>query len=322
MMSLIVQKFGGSSVRDAARLQRVAEIIQETRAAGNDVVAVLSAQGDTTDHLIEKARELSPSPPAREMDMLLSTGEQASAALCAIALHARGAAAVSLNGWQAGIRTDDNYDNAGIREIDAARIRRECAAGNIVLVAGFQGADACGNVTTLGRGGSDTSAVALSAALHASLCQIYTDVDGIYTTDPRICPQARHLERISCRHMLLLAQHGAQVMHGRSMEIAARSTVPIEVRSCRRGSRVTRITEEDDGLPALALSRGEKLARITAVGSGFPSVRAMQTAVEALEAAGLTVCGVEEGEEFFSLFVPPQDAEAALCVLHEVLVEA
>ena len=196
-MKLIVQKFGGSSVRDAQRIRNVAGIIADTYRAGNQVLVVLSAQGDTTDDLIEKAREINPRASKREMDMLLSTGEQISIALCAMALEGMGLPVVSLTGWQVGIHTSSAYGSARIKTIDQERVRQELDKNKIVLVAGFQGVNRFGDVTTLGRGGSDTSAVALAAAFHADLCQIYTDVDGVYTTDPRLVPDARKLQERS-----------------------------------------------------------------------------------------------------------------------------
>ena len=183
-MGLIVQKFGGTSVANAERLRNVARIITETYKAGNDVVAVLSAQGDTTDELLEKAAEINPRASKREMDMLLSTGEQVSIALCAMAIEAMGYPVISLTGWQVGMKTNRNYGDARITRIDKDRIVSELGQRRIVLVAGFQGINRFDDVTTLGRGGSDTSAVALAAVLHADLCQIYTDVDGVYTADP------------------------------------------------------------------------------------------------------------------------------------------
>ena len=205
-MSLIVQKFGGSSVRDAQRIRNVAGIIADTYRAGNQVMVVLSAQGDTTDDLIEKAREINPRASKREMDMLLSTGEQISIALCAMALEDMGLPVVSLAAWQVGIQTTSAYSDARIKKIDPERIQRELDKNKIVLVAGFQGVNRFGDVTTLGRGGSDTSAVALAAAFDADLCQIFTDVDGVYTTDPRVCSNARKLEAITYDEMLELAK--------------------------------------------------------------------------------------------------------------------
>ena len=234
-MKLIVQKFGGSSVRDAQRIRNVAGIIADTYRAGNQVLVVLSAQGDTTDDLIEKAREINPRASKREMDMLLSTGEQISIALCAMALEGMGLPVVSLTGWQVGIHTSSAYGSARIKTIDQERVRQELDKNKIVLVAGFQGVNRFGDVTTLGRGGSDTSAVALAAAFHADLCQIYTDVDGVYTTDPRLVPDARKLQEITYDEMLELASQGAQVLHNRSVELAKKYQVNLEVLSSQIG---------------------------------------------------------------------------------------
>lgn len=197
-MGLIVQKFGGSSVRDRERLLRAMRIVRRTWEQGDDVVVVLSAQGDTTDALLARARELTEEPPLRELDALLATGETASVALGAIALASLGVSAVSLSGWQVPVGTDGTHGGANVRSVGAERIRQELAQRRVVLAAGFQGVDAAGDVTTLGRGGSDTSAVALAAFLGAERCIIYTDVDGVYTTDPRVCPTARRLAAVSC----------------------------------------------------------------------------------------------------------------------------
>ena len=228
-MSLIVQKFGGTSVRDAKRIRNVAGIIAETYLAGNDVIVVLSAQGDTTDDLIAKAEEINPHASKREMDMLLSTGEQISVALCAMALEAMGLPCISLAAWQVGIQSTSVHSDARIKKIDTERIQSELDQHRIVIVTGFQGVDRNGDVTTLGRGGSDTSAVALAAAFRADLCQIYTDVDGVYTTDPRIVPSARKLDEITYDEMLELASQGAQVLHNRSVELAKKFRVNLEV---------------------------------------------------------------------------------------------
>ena len=217
-MALIVQKFGGTSVADTTKILAAArKAIRETR-AGNQVVMVVSAMGKQTDHLIGLAKEISARPNTREMDMLMSTGEQVTIALMAIALESLGHKAVSFTGAQIGIRTDATYSKARIRSISTDRMRRALDEGKIVIAAGFQGVDDDLNITTLGRGGSDTTAVALAAALKADRCDIYTDVDGVYTTDPRIVPDARKLERISYDEMLELASMGAGVMHSRSIE--------------------------------------------------------------------------------------------------------
>ena len=242
-MSLIVQKFGGSSVRDAQRIRNVAGIIAETYLKGNDVMVVLSAQGDTTDDLIAKAAEINPNASKREMDMLLATGEQISVALCAMALQAMGLPCISLTAWQVGIHSKGVHSDARIKKIDTERIRSELDQRRIVIVTGFQGLDRKGDITTLGRGGSDTSAVALAAAFHADLCQIYTDVDGVYTTDPRIVPTARKLDEISYDEMLELASQGAQVLHNRSVELAKKFRVNMEVVSSLERKPGTKIKE-------------------------------------------------------------------------------
>ena len=243
-MGLIVQKFGGTSVADTERLRNVARIITDTYKAGNQVVVVLSAQGDTTDDLIEKAKEINPEGSNREMDMLLSTGEQISVALCAMAIEALGYPVVSLTGWQAGILTDTAAKNARIKKIDTERLEAELDQKRIVIVTGFQGVDRNQNITTLGRGGSDTSAVALAAALEADLCQIYTDVDGVYTADPRKVPKARKLKEITYDEMLDLATLGAGVLHNRSVEMAKKYGVPLVVRSSLNNSEGTVVKEE------------------------------------------------------------------------------
>jgi aspartate kinase len=230
-MALIVQKFGGSSVADTERIFRVAGIIAETYNRGNDVIVVLSAQGDTTDDLIAKAAEINERPSKREMDMLLSTGEQISIALMAMALEKMKLPVVSLTGWQVGIETNTDYGNARIKRIGVERIRQELDKRRIVLVAGFQGINRLGDITTLGRGGSDTTAVAIAATMHADICQIFTDVEGVYTADPRKVPGARKLEEITYDEMLELASLGAQVLHNRSVEMAKRYGVQIEVLS-------------------------------------------------------------------------------------------
>ena len=230
-MSLIVQKFGGSSVANAERVFNVADIITSTYKAGNQVIVVVSAQGDTTDDLIAKAKEINPNPSKREMDMLLSTGEQISISLLAMAIEKLGFPVVSLTGWQVGVHTDSKYSSARIRRIEQERVQMELDKNNIVIVAGFQGINKYGDITTLGRGGSDTSAVALAAAMHADLCEIYTDVDGVYTTDPRIVPNASKLDEITFDEMLELASLGANVLHNRSVELGKKYNVNICVRS-------------------------------------------------------------------------------------------
>ena len=230
-MNLIVQKFGGTSVADVDHIRNVARIITDTYAKGNAVIAVVSAQGDTTDELIQKAAEITEKPSSREMDVLLSTGEQISMSLLAMAIEELGYPVISLTGWQAGFLTESNHRNARIKRIDTERLQNELDKKNIVIVAGFQGMNRYDDITTLGRGGSDTSAVAIAAALKADKCEIYTDVDGIYTTDPRIVPDAHKLEEITYDEMLELATCGANVLHNRSVEMAKKYSVRLEVRS-------------------------------------------------------------------------------------------
>ena len=267
-MALIVQKFGGSSVANADRVRNVARIITETYKKGNSVVVVLSAQGDTTDDLIAKAQELNPNASKREMDMLLSTGEQISIALCAMTIEGMGYQVVSLTGWQAGMNTDSAYSNARIKRIQTERIQTELDKNKIVLVAGFQGINKYGDITTLGRGGSDTSAVALAAVLHADLCQIYTDVDGVYTTDPRLVPDARKLQEITYDEMLELASQGAQVLHNRSVELAKKYQVNLEVLSSlerKPGTKVKEVAKMEKTNIA-GVAKDTSIARIALVG--------------------------------------------------------
>ena len=268
-MSLIVQKFGGSSVADADRIRNVARIITETYRKGHSVVAVLSAQGDTTDDLIEKAKEINPSASKREMDMLLATGEQISISLCAMAIERMGYQAVSLTGWQAGMLTDSSYSSARIKRIRTERIQKELDKKKIVLVAGFQGINKYDDITTLGRGGSDTSAVALAAALHADLCQIYTDVDGVYTADPRHVTGARKLEEITFDEMLELASLGAQVLHNRSVEMAKRYNVNMEVLSSfsgKPGTKVKEVVKTMEKIHVSGVAKDKNVARLALVG--------------------------------------------------------
>ena len=268
-MSLIVQKFGGTSVANADRLRNVARIITETYRRGHSVVAVLSAQGDTTDDLIEKANEINPHASKREMDMLLSTGEQISISLCAMAIEAMGYQVISLTGWQAGMLTNSAYSAARIKRIQTERIQKELDKKKIVLVAGFQGINKYDDITTLGRGGSDTSAVALAAALHADLCQIYTDVDGVYTADPRYVKGARKLEEITFDEMLELASLGAQVLHNRSVEMAKRYNVNLEVLSSLTGNPGTKVKEVVKTMEKTHVSgvaKDKNVARLALVG--------------------------------------------------------
>ncbi|MBR6736230.1 MAG: aspartate kinase [Oscillospiraceae bacterium] len=243
-MQLIVQKFGGTSVADAARVENVANIITKTYDQGYNVIAVVSAQGKFTDVLVDKATEINQKASRREMDMLLSAGEQISVALLAMAIEKRGYPVKSMLGWQAGFKTDSNHSNARIKRIDTERIENELSKRTILIVAGFQGINRYDDMTTLGRGGSDTSAVALAAALHAKKCQIYTDVDGIYTADPRIVDKPVKLEEVTYDEMLELASLGANVLHNRSVEMGKRYNVEIEVLSSFEEKPGTIIKEE------------------------------------------------------------------------------
>ena len=267
-MSLIVQKFGGTSVADSGRLRHVAQIITNTYKAGNQVVAVLSAQGDTTDELIEKAREINPGASTREMDMLLSTGEQISVALCAMAVEALGFPVVSLTGWQAGVVTNTVSMNARIKKVDTERIEAELDARRIVIVTGFQGINKYDDVTTLGRGGSDTTAVALAAAMNADVCEIYTDVDGVYSADPRIVPNARKMDEVTYEEMLEFASLGAKVLHNRCVEMARRYNVKLVVKSSMSEEEGT-VVKESTKMEKMLISgvaTDKNIAKITVAG--------------------------------------------------------
>ena len=266
---LIVQKFGGSSLADAARLRAVAALCLERRRV-HELVVVVSAMGDTTDGLSERARELLPDPPLRELDALVTTGEQQAAALLVMAMRELGLDAVSLTGWQAGILTDRNYGAGEIRFIAPDRVRLELARGRVPVVTGFQGVCAAGDITSLGRGGSDTTAVALAAALESELCEIYSDVDGVYTADPRLVPEARRLDAVDSRDMLALARAGAQVLHPRAVELAMANHVPLRLLSSfspGQGTLVRRLP--DEARPRLAGITGRAEAgSLTLAGAG------------------------------------------------------
>jgi aspartate kinase len=249
-VALVVQKFGGSSVADAASIQRVARRIVETKQAGNDVVVVVSAMGDTTDDLLDLAGQITVDAPAREMDILLTAGERISMALLAMAIHELGVKARSYTGQQAGLRTDTRYGKASIVGVVPERIHKAIEAGQVAIVAGFQGVNELNDVTTLGRGGSDTTAVALAAALQADVCEIYTDVDGLFTADPRIVPAARRVERITYEETLELAAHGAKILHLRAVEFARRYDVPLHVRSSFSNKEGTWVTDKPVGTEA------------------------------------------------------------------------
>lgn len=267
-MALIVQKFGGSSVANAERVMNVASIVTDTYRAGNDVVVVVSAQGDTTDDLLEKANEINPKASRREKDMLLAAGEQMSIALLAMAIEKLGCPVISLLGWQAGFSTNSTYGSARIKSVNTDRLSAELDKHRIVVVAGFQGKNKYDDVTTLGRGGSDTSAVAIAAALHANRCQIFTDVEGIYTADPRKVENAKKLKEITYDEMLELATLGAQVLNNRSVEMAKKYNVEVEVLSSLKrvpGTIVKEVTTVEKML-VRGVTKDNDIARISIIG--------------------------------------------------------
>jgi aspartate kinase len=268
-MALIVQKYGGTSVGSPERIAAVAEKVIGNRNRGDDVVVVVSAMSGETDRLIKLAKSISSNPDPRELDVIIATGEQVTIGLLCLALQARGCPARSYTGAQVHILTDSAFNKARIQDIDGARVRKDLAEGRVVVVAGFQGVDEHGNITTLGRGGSDTTAVAIAAALKADECQIYTDVDGVYTTDPRVVPQARRLDRITFEEMLEMASQGSKVLQIRSVEFAGKYNVPLRVLSSFQEGAGTLITYEDETMEnplisGIAFNRDE--AKITMLG--------------------------------------------------------
>ena len=322
-MSLIVQKFGGSSVKDAKHIQNVAGIIAETYLRGNDVIVVLSAQGDTTDDLIAKAEEINPNSSKREMDMLLATGEQISVALCAMALQGMGLPCISLTAWQVGIHSTGVHSDARNKKINTERVRAELDQHRIVIVTGFQGIDRRGDVTTLGRGGSDTSAVALAAAFHADLCQIYTDVDGVYTTDPRIVPTARKMNEISYDEMLELASQGAQVLHNRSVELAKKFRVNMEVVSSLERKPGTKIKEvaKVEKTNIAGVAKDTSIAHISLVGLQHSPGVAFQV-FALMSRKNINVDNIlqsigRDDTKDISFTIHQKDMEAAISILEE-----
>ncbi len=322
-MGLIVQKYGGTSVKDAERVMNVARRITETYQKGNNVVVAVSAQGDTTDDLIEKANEINPRASKREMDMLLSTGEQISIALLAMAIEKLGYPVISLTGWQAGMRTNSHYGAARIKTIDTERIKMELDRRRIVIVAGFQGINKYDDITTLGRGGSDTSAVALAAALGADLCEIYTDVDGVYTTDPRICDKAYKLNEISYDEMLELASLGANVLHNRSVEMAKKYNIKLSVRSSLNNNEGTYVKEVSkvEKMLVRGVTRDNDCARIALCGVEDAPGKAFQV-FEMIAKAGISVDliiqSIGDGKtKDISFTVAEADLEPVLKLLEE-----
>lgn len=323
-MSLIVQKFGGSSVADGEKLLQISQIIRTERDTGNDVIVVVSAQGDTTDRLLALAEQVAGRPDRRELDALLAAGEQVSAALTAMTLCFAGVRAVSLAAWQLPICSDGPHGDARIDCIRTERVEAELRRGRVVVVAGFQGTNAAGDLTTLGRGGSDYTAVALAAAFHAAECRIYTDVDGVYTADPRLCPGARRLRRVSYEDMYALSRAGAQVLHDKCVSLAQERGVEPVVLSCS-GGEGTRVGPAGERRRVTGVTRRrsetEPLAAVTLVGEGLPSLAAQKTAILALDAAGITVRGVDAAPRTLTLYVDREHSDEALRAVHAAVVE-
>ncbi|MCO5293326.1 MAG: aspartate kinase [Homoserinimonas sp.] len=326
-MALIVQKYGGSSVADAESIRRVARRIADTRRAGNEVVVVVSAMGDTTDELVDLAKEVVPFPAGRELDMLLTAGERISMSLLAMAIKELGFEARSYTGSQAGMATDARHGSARIVEVNPTRIREAIDSGAVAIVAGFQGFNrGTGDITTLGRGGSDTTAVALAAALNAEVCEIYTDVDGVYTADPRIVPSARKLSRITSEEMLELAAAGAKVLYIRAVEYARRHGVTIHVRSSFNNNEGTLVINPGDGesmeeamISGIAVDLGE--AKITIVGvPDIPGKAAeiftlVATAESNIDMIVQNVSAAETGLTDISFTLPKADGEKVMAIL-------
>ncbi|PWW05671.1 aspartate kinase [Paenibacillus cellulosilyticus] len=324
-MSLIVMKFGGSSVGSTERMQRVAKRIIKTKEAGNRVVVVVSAMGDTTDDLIDQSKQLNPNPPAREMDMLLTTGEQISVALLSMTIHQLGSQAVSYTGWQAGIVTEAVHAKARISDIKPTRIFNALDEGNVVIVAGFQGMTEEGEITTLGRGGSDTTAVALAAAINADVCEIFTDVDGVYSTDPRVVKCARKLNSISYDEMLELAHLGAAVLHPRAVEYAKHNNVKLVVRSSFNENEGTTVKEEavmEQGVVVSGIAFDKNVARISILGvEDVPGVLAKvfgALANNGIDVDIIVQSGVLEGKADFSFTLSSSDADRAIEVIEGI----
>ncbi len=317
-MGLVVQKYGGSSVRDAERVMNVARRITDTYSKGNNVVVVVSAQGDTTDDLIAKAAEINDKPSKREMDVLLSTGEQITISLLAMAIEKLGFPVISMTGWQAGFKTDSKHGMARIHRIEGDRIRNELDKNRIVIVAGFQGLNKYDDITTLGRGGSDTSAVALACALHADVCEIYTDVDGVYTADPRIVKEAYKLDDISYDEMLELASLGANVLHNRSVELAKKYGMKLAVKSSLNNNEGTFVKEVNkvEKMLVRGVTRDNDCARVSLCGVDDTPGIAFKV-FSKLAAAGICVDLIiqsigTEGKKDISFTVTEGDLEKAV----------
>ena len=318
---LIVQKFGGSSIADGDRLRRAAGICMRQRQNGNEVVVVVSAMGDTTDLLADRARVLGAKPSPREMDALITTGEQQSAALLVMTMESLGMPAVSLAGWQAGIYTDCRYGDSDIRLIAPVRIREALSRGRVPVVTGFQGVCAAGDITSLGRGGSDTTAVALAAVLESDCCEIYTDVDGIYTADPRLIPDAVKLGAIDYRDMLALAEAGSQVLHAKSVELAMANSVVIHLLSSftdAPGSQVRAL--RDGSRPDFAgITRSRASGEISLAGKAADAA-ALSRAVLLLAAEGIEVLSGSAGSGRISVLVEEAERPRAMQLLHREMI--
>jgi aspartate kinase len=324
-MALIVQKYGGTSVATPHHIENVADKVAATRSRGDDIVVVVSAMSGETNRLLALAKEIMAHPPPRELDVVLSTGEQVTIGLLAIALEKRGCPAHSYTGAQVHIRTDSAHNKARIVDIDSARIHRDLAAGRVVVVAGFQGVDEQGNITTLGRGGSDTTAVALAAALKADECQIYTDVDGVYTTDPRVVPEARRLDSLTYEEMLEMASLGAKVLQIRSVEFASKYKVPLRVLSSFDEGPGTLITIEEAGMEqalisGIAFNRDE--AKLTVLGvpdqPGVASRILGPIAAANIEVDMIVQNVAEDKTTDFTFTVHRNDYEKALAILEKI----
>ena len=323
-MALIVQKFGGTSVGSVERIQHVANRVIQEAERGNQVVVVVSAMGKTTDALVKLASDITDSPSKREMDMLLTTGEQVTISLLTMALQCKGYEATSLTGWQAGIQTEAVHSNARIQHIDTTRIQSQLDRGRIVVVAGFQGCSEDGSITTLGRGGSDTTAVALAAALKAAKCDIYTDVTGVFTTDPRYVEDARKLHSISYDEMLELANLGAGVLHPRAVEFAKNYQVPLEVRSSLENENGTIVEEEvsmEQNLVVRGIAFEDNISRVTIEGLNN-ELQTLSTIFTALAKEQLNVDIIIQNVTAnnrlsISFSIKTVDVEAALAVLKE-----
>ena len=318
---LIVQKFGGSSIADGDRLRRAAGICMRQRQNGNEVVVVVSAMGDTTDLLADRARVLGAKPSPREMDALITTGEQQSAALLVMTMESLGMPAVSLAGWQAGIYTDCRYGDSDIRLIAPVRIREALSRGKVPVVTGFQGVCAAGDITSLGRGGSDTTAVALAAALESDCCEIYTDVDGIYTADPRLIQEAVKLDAIDYRDMLALAEAGSQVLHAKSVELAMANSVVIHLLSSFTDAPGSQVRALRDGSRAdfAGITRSRTSGEISLAGKAADAA-ALSRAVLLLAAEGIEVLSGSAGDGRITVLVKEEEQPRAMQLLHKEMI--